>query len=888
MSGKGREGHELPRLVCGASLIVLLAALPVAMSLSTPRGFVLIKFAAGLPLACLAAIAAAWVWWNCRGARSLTPQPRLVAFAGLGLAACVVMSAAQAESWQQAMLGGYFRLEGALAWLAYLAAFFATCTWIRSGGAPRPLIDAMLVASIVPACYAIGQGFGLDFVTYGYGDPTRSSGTLGNPMFLGAYLAMCIPLVLVRIGMAGTTTSSRWMLGAIGVMQLAGVLASGSRGPLVGLLAALVLLACVRAPGRGGRMWIAGLVGATVATAAFLAAVNTTDSGRAFAKGVPALTRLVYDPQGADPASRSIHARLAMWTAAEAALREAPAWRLATGFGPDVAHEHYYAFLPAAKVRAEDFRREQVFDRVHADLLDTWAALGLAGLAAIGTLFAAALHGVARRVFGCSAPVAWASIAMAAGGAVIAWLAATTVGAGASRWPLAGAGWVAGWLAAIAVVAWRGRAGLALPAGDDRLLAAGAGAALIAFWIDAQVGLPVFITRLCFFVLLAVAVTPAREGTEASDAPADRLLARAAWVVACGAALLSLIPAFGAGRDEGLQTANLARALPVLALLVLGRCLGRPERSQGSVGAALKLAALLGVVAVLAVLRYHVALPATASDWLHARSAVDAALPALLWLCPFALAWVAWRAGGAQYGGRIAGFVLASVLGVLATAWPAWRLMVASVAHAGFTLVDRRETEARINLQRAAVNAAPWEWQHRYGLVDEALPAALNEVLAGLPTPASVERYRRYVEIAETAARGGLVEGSVDPWRPFLIGMALQARGLSVLAVADPEGVARASDEADRWLGESHRLFPVHPRIIEQWIALKLDRGEVTAALRLIDRLEAVIPAEPEPYLLRIEAGRRFGLPSQIERAIDDAKARLREESLKQVLAVAN
>ena len=223
MIGNAREGHELPRLVCGASLITLLAALPVAMSLSTPRGFVLIKFAAGLPLACLAAIAATWVWWSRRDARSLTPQPGLVAFAGFGLAACVIVSATQAESWQQAMLGGYFRLEGALAWLAYLAAFFATCTWIRSGGAPRPLIDAMLVASIAPACYAIEQRFGLDFVTYGYGDPARSSGTLGNPMFLGAFLAMCIPLVLVRVGMAGTTTSSRWMLGAIGAMQLGGV-----------------------------------------------------------------------------------------------------------------------------------------------------------------------------------------------------------------------------------------------------------------------------------------------------------------------------------------------------------------------------------------------------------------------------------------------------------------------------------------------------------------------------------------------------------------------------------------------------------------------------------------------------------------------------------------
>lgn len=879
------EGQDVPLLVCGATLIALLAALPVVMSLSTPRGFVLIKFAAGLPLACLAAIAAAWVWWDRRSARSLTPQPAWVAFAGLGLAACVVMSAAQAESWQQAMLGGYFRLEGALAWLAYLAAFFATCTWIRAGGAPRPLIDAMLVASIAPACYAIEQRFGLDFVTYGYGDPTRSSGTLGNPMFLGAFLAMCIPLVLVRIGMAGTATSSRWMLGAIGVMQLGGVLASGSRGPLVGLLAALLFLACVRAHGRGGRIWIAGLVGALVAAAAFLASINLTDTGRTFAKGVPALSRLVYDAQGADPASKSIHARLAMWTAAEAALREASAWRLVTGYGPDVAHEHFYAFFPAAKVRAEDFRREQVFDRVHADLLDTWAALGLAGLAAIGTLFAAALYGVARRVFGCGERAAWASLAAAAGGAVLAWLAGAAAGTGAVCWPLAGIGWVAGWLAAIAVVAWRGRAGQEPQVEDDRLVAAGAGAAIIAFWIDAQVGLPVFVTRLCFFVLLAIAITPVRVRPESSGPLADRLLTQTAWMVACGAALLSFIPAFGAGRDDALQAANFARALPIVMLLVLGRWPAGPGPHQGSAAVALKVVALFGALAALAVLRYQVALPATAHDWLHARSAVEALLPALLWLCPFA---VAWWVCGMRRGRHFAGFLLAATLGVLATAWPAWRLMVASVAHAGFTKVDHRETEIRINLQRAAVDAAPWEWQHRYGLVEEALPAALREVVAGLPTPASGERYRRYVEIAESAARGGLVEGSVDPWRPFLIGMALQTRGLNVLASADPEGVARASDEADRWLGESHRLFPVHPRIMEQWITLKLDRSEVAATLRLIDRLEAVVPAEPEPYLMRIEAGRRFGLSSQIERAIIDAKARLRGESLNQVLAVAN
>ena len=320
------------------------------------------------------------------------------------------------------------------------------------------------------------------------------------------------------------------------------------------------------------------------------------------------------------------------------------------------------------------------------------------------------------------------------------------------------------------------------------MLAAGAGAALVAFWIDAQVGLPVFITRLCFFVLLAVAITPAGERTEASGAPEDRLLARAVWVVACGAALLSFVPAFGAGRDDGLQAANLARALPVLALLILGRCLGSPGRYQGSTWAALKLTALLGVVAVLAVLRYHVALPATASDWLHTRSAVDAALPVLLWLCPFALAWVAWRAGGAQYGGRIAGFLLASALGVLATAWPTWRLMVASVAHAGFTLVERRETETRINLQRAAVSAA----QRNPGmqqLADSLMRAMSPRLFAGRDD---------VIATAELVSHLGAVAEEHNVWlqnattRPAEVGEAgVRTLHVALRAESDLEGLLR-------------------------------------------------------------------------------------------------
>lgn len=888
MSRAEPQRIDLPHQVCGAALITLLAALPGVMSLSTTRGFVLTKFAVGLPLAALAAIAAVWMFWSRPDPVSLKWRANPVALAGIGLLVAVAVSTAQAEAWQMALLGGFFRLEGALAWLAYLAVFFATRTWIRSGGSPHLLVDAMLIASIAPACYAIEQRFGLDFVSYTYGDPTRSAGTLGNPMFMGAYLAMCVPLALGRIGMPGTTTRSRAALLTVACLQLGGLLATGSRSPLLALVTALAFLACVRVYRHGNRSWLVGLSAMVIVLAGFLAFINLTEAGRVFARSTPAVSRLVYDVQGRDPATRSILGRLATWTAGEAALRAAPPWRLFTGFGPDVAHEHYYAFVPADKIRAEDFRNEQVFDRVHADLIDTAAALGLAGVLAIVALFALALEGVALRVFKCTARTARACLAAGAGGAIATWLLGESVGPSAMRWPLAGAGFVAGWLAAIAWVAWREAARPQRPAIGGEMLVAGAGAAILAFWVDAQVGLPVFVTRMAFFVLLAIATAPVQASNDSVSRVENLALGQLCFVVACLVAFCSFLPVFGADRDGSVPVTAPARLLPVLALLVLGRWVGKHPERQGNPAPPWRLVAMLVLLATVAVMRYRVSLPVTDRDWLLARSAAEAVLPMLLWVGPLFAAWSGWLASDVAARGRVARFVIVCMLGILITAWPVWRLIVANVTGAGSTLVDSRDADTRLAMLRATIDAAPWEWQYRYALVYEALPAASKEVLAGAPTAENYARYRQFVGMAEAVAREGLIEGSPDPWRPFLLGLSLQIRALSAIAPVDPDGSARASSEADALIGLSHRLFPVHPLILEHWIALKFDRGEFTAALALIDRMDTLIPDEPEPYLLRIAAGKRFGVRDQIEKGVVGARNHLRDKDLQRVLNVVN
>lgn len=885
-----RERFGDPRAVtlCGAALVVLLAALPGAMSLSTSRGFVLPKFAIGMPLAALAALAAVWIASTGDALTRRSLRPDVAGLVASGLLACVALSASQADAWQVSWLGGYFRLEGALSWLAYLAAFFATRAWIVAGGTPIALIDAMLVASIAPAIYAIEQRFGLEFVNYAFGDPSRSAGTMGNPMFLGAYLAMCIPMSLVRQRMAVTAPLMRagWWL--LVMLQAGGLFATGSRGALVGLIAGLAFLIGA----RGARSWIVASTGAMVMLAGFLAFINFSDAGRTFARGVAPFSRLVYDTLGRDPATRSIRGRLAAWSAGETAMREAPTWRLLTGWGPDVAHERYYAHMPVEKIRAEDFRSEQVVDRVHADLIDTTAALGVIGSAAIVMLFGMALRRAGQVVLGRTQKSVGVTVAAGIGGMAGAWLLGDLLGTGAARWPLAGAGLVAGWLFAIWVLAWRsgGRAEEVEVLPDERAVMTCAGAALVVFWLDAQIGLPVFSTRIGFFVLMAIALTtgPGPQAVARDSGAGCGAHAGAAFTAACGVAFLGFVPAFGMGRDAGLASPILAQALPVAGLLLLGRLAGAGRQaSNRSCRPVRELAALVGL-ALIAVGRYGVSLPASEVDWLSARSVVECLLPLLLWSLPFVFAARAALPGWGQRGVPGALPFITCALAMSVTAWPIWRLTEGNVARSAATLLETRDVPSRIGLLRATMEAVPWEWQYRYALVFEALPAASEAILSDKVTSEGIADFIRLTGLAEEVARGGLLPGSPDPWRPFLLGIVLQARSQSALARIEPDGGVRASAEADAALDEAHRLYPVQPLILEHWVVLKIDRGEIQGALALVDRMEALIPEEPEPYVLRVKIGKRFGLPEEVRRGLETARKSLQVRELRQVLDVVN
>lgn len=124
-----------------------------------------------------------------------------LAVAALGVLAATVLSTLTSISPTTSLLGSHERGQGLMTTLAYVVIFLIAAATVRSKAALERAISAVLVASLPVAGYGIIQRYRLDPMDW----PTASLGpdaiasTLGNPIFLAAYLAMVAPLTLGRV-----------------------------------------------------------------------------------------------------------------------------------------------------------------------------------------------------------------------------------------------------------------------------------------------------------------------------------------------------------------------------------------------------------------------------------------------------------------------------------------------------------------------------------------------------------------------------------------------------------------------------------------------------------------------------------------------------------------
>jgi tetratricopeptide (TPR) repeat protein len=302
--------------------------------------------------------------------------------------------------------GTTVRRSGACTTLSCMLFFAVMAVSVRSDQQLNRIITVAILTSVPVSLYGIEERYLMGpIVTLDTGN-FRVTATLGNAIFLAAYLAMVLPLTVSRILLhrrppesAGQPRSAR-RIQTIGytvvlVLQLWAILFSISRGPIVGLIVGGTVMLLILALYWRQRWLATGILASGVilsATLALLAwpgspfhrAAKPATGGR-----LSTIERLtsIFDPQ-ADTSGRT-----AIWNAAVQAARFSPALvmdegqkdplssaRFLFGYGPETVAFVSRAFL--AREYNMALTVHQSCDRIHNDFWDTLITTGWLGLAA--------------------------------------------------------------------------------------------------------------------------------------------------------------------------------------------------------------------------------------------------------------------------------------------------------------------------------------------------------------------------------------------------------------------------------------------------------------------------------------------------------------------------
>lgn len=312
---------------------------------------------------------AAWVAFAFAVRDELSVETRSARVWAAALAWAAVTSVFALEP-LSAWLGTPDRRLGFVA-LATMAVAFLSGQAVVTEAHRRMLGRAAVVAQLGLGMYGAAEALGwsgLELTT----TTTRLGSTFGSPAYLGAALALLVP---VGIGLASDRGETLLWRTTAGAATLAGVgllVGSGARAALAGLLAA-----------------------AAVSVAAWWPRVRRHRAGSAVV-GLALVGVIVVSPLGArlgdigdDPSATG---RLAEWRVAAAAVAQRPV----LGAGLEGYRVVFPSVVDTDYVRA--YGRSTVTDRAHSGPLDLGVALGIPGL----VLWLAAAVWLARRAWGAA------------------------------------------------------------------------------------------------------------------------------------------------------------------------------------------------------------------------------------------------------------------------------------------------------------------------------------------------------------------------------------------------------------------------------------------------------------------------------------------------------
>ncbi len=173
----------------------------------------------------------------------------------LGFALASTIATLTSVDWRLSLWGPRDNPHGLITLFCGLVLFLVMTPVLQSRNYLDRFITALLLGTIPVAVYGIAQYLGLDPLDWIANRISPSFSTLGNPNFLGAYLAMVIPFTLSRILMA-SSKNRPWRYVLILLLQIVCLWLTLARGAWLGLMGGCLAFLAVLAWRWHSRTWV--------------------------------------------------------------------------------------------------------------------------------------------------------------------------------------------------------------------------------------------------------------------------------------------------------------------------------------------------------------------------------------------------------------------------------------------------------------------------------------------------------------------------------------------------------------------------------------------------------------------------------------------------------
>lgn len=331
-------------------------------------------------------ITAAWIGLLFINFKKYWPKWNFVSIAFIVFVSVIFLSAVFGVDFRNSFWSNFERMDGLVTHLHLLLLFFILTGTFRTRREWFILFGVSIAVSVFLAFYGLLEYSGA-ITTFG-ASGSRIMSTLGNPLYVAAYLTFNIFLILF-LWLSVRSLSLKWLLGILFLFELIVFFLTGARGAFLGILAgAGIIFILWLLIFKGVKKKII-LVSAIIILALIPILLNTFRNVP-FIKNNSVISRF----SGISFSEQTVQSRLTIWSMALKSFRERPI--LGWGFNNFI--------IPYAKnYDPKMYGNEPWFDRTHNMPLEWLVSAGIIGFLTYLTLFTsfiwALIQGVRRKLF---------------------------------------------------------------------------------------------------------------------------------------------------------------------------------------------------------------------------------------------------------------------------------------------------------------------------------------------------------------------------------------------------------------------------------------------------------------------------------------------------------